>query len=115
MKSPIAMAALTAALAALAAQPAAAQPAATQPPKHSNSKAPWDVTADHMETHNAECVAIFTGSAEALQDTSRLRADKMIVVRYIAESRRLAIRTSRFASVLMQIKRECDAAGLEPA
>ena len=36
-----------------------------------------DVTADHMETHNADCIAIFTGSAEALQDAARLRADVM--------------------------------------
>jgi lipopolysaccharide export system protein LptA len=69
MKSPIAMAALMAA--ALAAQPAAAQLA-----KH--PKQPIDVTADHLETHNSDCTAIWTGSAEALQDTSRLRADTMI-------------------------------------
>jgi lipopolysaccharide export system protein LptA len=85
MKSPIAMAAVMA-LAALAVQPAAAQPAggqtaagqtaATQPANH--SKGPIDVTADHLETHNTDCTAIWTGSAEALQDTSRLRADKMI-------------------------------------
>lgn len=65
MKSLIAMAALAA---ALAAQPAAAQLA-------KNSKGPIDITADQLETHNTECVSVWTGSAEALQDTSRLRAD----------------------------------------
>lgn len=69
MKSLIAMAALTALTAALfAAEPAAAQLA-------KNSKAPVDVTADQLETHNADCVYVYTGSAEALQDTARLRAD----------------------------------------
>jgi lipopolysaccharide export system protein LptA len=74
MKSPIAMAApiaLAMALAALAAQPAAAQ-------LNRNSKAPWDVSADHAEMHNAECTVIYNGSAEALQDTSRLRANTLI-------------------------------------
>jgi len=68
MKSLIAMAALAAAV--LAVQPAAAQ--------SKNSKAPFDVSADQLETHSADCVAIYTGSAEALQETSRLRADTMI-------------------------------------
>jgi lipopolysaccharide export system protein LptA len=66
MKSPILMAALLAVL--TAASPAAAQLA-------KNSKAPVDVTADQLETHNADCVYVYTGSAEALQDTARLRAD----------------------------------------
>jgi lipopolysaccharide export system protein LptA len=70
MKSPIAMAALMA-VAAFAAQPACAQLA-----KH--PKQPIDITADHLETHNTDCTAIWTGSAEALQDTSRLRADTMV-------------------------------------
>jgi lipopolysaccharide export system protein LptA len=70
MKSLIAMAALGAAV-ALTAQPAAAQLA-------KSSKQPIDVTADHLETHSADCVAIWTGSAEALQDNARLRADRMI-------------------------------------
>ena len=69
MKSPIAMAALAAAVLAV-------QPAAAQSPK--NSKAPFDVSADQLETHSADCVAIYSGSAEALQDTSRLRSDVMI-------------------------------------
>jgi hypothetical protein len=44
----------------------------------------------------------------------KVHADKLEVVRYIAEGRRLAIRSRRFASVFMQLKRDCDAAGLEP-
>src|SRR5437588_9546976 len=73
MKSLIALAApfaLLIAAAGLAVQPAAAQ--------SKNSKAPFDVTADQLETHSADCVAIYSGSAEALQDSSRLRADTMI-------------------------------------
>jgi lipopolysaccharide export system protein LptA len=71
MKSLIAMAALAAAT--LAVQPAAAQPAAAQPAKA--AKGPIDITADQLETHNADCVSVWTGSAEALQDAARLRAD----------------------------------------
>jgi lipopolysaccharide export system protein LptA len=70
MKSLIAMAAATALL-GLTAQPAAAQLAP-------HSKAPVDVTADQLETHNTECTYVYTGSAEALQDTARLRADVLI-------------------------------------
>jgi lipopolysaccharide export system protein LptA len=70
MKSPIAMAVLAAA-AVLAAQPAAAQSA-------KDAKAPYDVSADQLETHSADCVAIYSGSAEALQAASRLRADVLI-------------------------------------
>lgn len=44
----------------------------------------------------------------------KLHADKMVVVRYSPEQKRLAIRSRRFASVLMHAKRDCDAAGLEP-
>jgi hypothetical protein len=36
-------------------------------------------------------------------------------VRYIAEGNKLALKARRFASVLLQIKRDCDMAGLEPA
>jgi lipopolysaccharide export system protein LptA len=68
MKSLIAMAALM--VTALAAQPAAAQ-------LLKNSKAPWDITADHGEVM-ADCSAVWSGSAEALQANSRLRADTMI-------------------------------------
>jgi lipopolysaccharide export system protein LptA len=60
---------LTAALAAaLLAGPAAAQLA-------TNSNAPVDITADELETANNACTSIWRGHAEALQDTSRLRAD----------------------------------------
>jgi lipopolysaccharide export system protein LptA len=56
------------AAALLAAQPAAAQLAA-------KSDAPVDITADELEVVQGECASIWKGSAEALQDTSRLRAD----------------------------------------
>ncbi|HEX3365925.1 LptA/OstA family protein [Phenylobacterium sp.] len=80
MKSLIAIAALAAALAAqpAAAQPAPAQAAAAQKPASSNSKAPVDITADQAEMHNNDCEYVYTGSAEALQETSRLRADVLI-------------------------------------
>jgi lipopolysaccharide export system protein LptA len=57
-----------AAAAALLAAPAAAQLA-------QNSDAPVDLTADELEVLNAQCLSIWRGSAEALQDQSRLRAD----------------------------------------
>jgi hypothetical protein len=38
----------------------------------------------------------------------------MLVVRYSPNDKRLAIRTRRFASVFMQVKHDCDAAGVEP-
>ena len=57
-----------AAAALLAAQPAAAQVAA-------KSDSPVDITADELEVVQGQCVSIWKGSAEALQDTSRLRAD----------------------------------------
>lgn len=63
-----AAAALAGALAAVVAQPAAAQLATA-------SKAPVDITADELEVQNAQCTSIWRGSAEALQDTSRLRAN----------------------------------------
>jgi len=61
-------AALALVTAALAAGPATAQIAR-------NSDAPVDMTADELEVVNAQCLAIWRGSAEALQDNSRLRAD----------------------------------------
>lgn len=48
-------------------------------------------------------------------DAAKLHAERIEIVRYIAEGNRLAIKVRRFASVLMQIKRECDQAGLDPA
>ncbi|MET0272787.1 MAG: LptA/OstA family protein [Phenylobacterium sp.] len=60
---------ITAALLALA----AAAPAAAQLP--SDSRAPWDVTADELEVNNTDCTSVWRGSAEALQETTRLRAN----------------------------------------
>ena len=65
MKSLVCVAAIAAA--------ALAQPTAAQAP--SNSKSPWDVVADTLDTSNSTCEAIYRGNAEALQDTTRLRAD----------------------------------------
>src|SRR5258708_18020992 len=45
----------------------------------------------------------------------KLHAERIEIVRYIPETSRLAIKSRRFASVLMQIKRERDAAGRDPA
>jgi lipopolysaccharide export system protein LptA len=40
-------------------------------------KGPVDITADQLTGHNKDCEAIYTGNAEALQGTSRLRANEM--------------------------------------
>jgi len=48
-------------------------------------------------------------------DAAKAHPEKVEVVRYMAEEKRLAVKVRRFASVLMQVKRECDAAGLEPS
>lgn len=64
--------AVAAALVALTALGSAA-PAGAQ--LAGNSDAPVDITADELEVLNAQCLAIWRGSAEALQDNSRLRAD----------------------------------------
>ena len=50
-----------------------ASPAAAQLATHSD--APVDITADELEVVNGQCQAIWKGKAEALQDTTRLRAD----------------------------------------
>jgi lipopolysaccharide export system protein LptA len=39
------------------------------------SNAPVDISADQLEVQNQKCLAIYSGDAEALQDTSRLRAN----------------------------------------
>ena len=41
------------------------------------SKAPVDITADQLEVQNAQCLTVWKGAAEALQDTSRLRANTL--------------------------------------
>jgi lipopolysaccharide export system protein LptA len=56
--------------AALAAAPARAQIAP-------EGKGPVAITADQLTGHNKECEAIYSGNAEALQGTSRLRANVM--------------------------------------
>jgi lipopolysaccharide export system protein LptA len=44
-----------------------------------NSNAPIDITADSAEVVNSQCMAIWRGSAEALQGQTRLRADTIKV------------------------------------
>ena len=44
-----------------------------------NSKAPIDITASTAEVISAQCQTIWRGSAEALQDRTRLRADTIKV------------------------------------
>lgn len=44
-----------------------------------HSKAPIDITADTAEVSNARCVAIWRGSAEAIQENTHLRADTITV------------------------------------
>jgi lipopolysaccharide export system protein LptA len=61
------------AVAAIVCGLAASSPAAAQLAQ--NSDAPLDITADELEVINAQCQATYKGGAEALQDTSRLRAD----------------------------------------
>jgi lipopolysaccharide export system protein LptA len=39
------------------------------------SNGPVDISADQLDVQNQKCMAIYTGDAEALQDTSRLRAN----------------------------------------
>ncbi|HUA50778.1 MAG TPA: hypothetical protein VMB81_01365 [Candidatus Sulfotelmatobacter sp.] len=48
-------------------------------------------------------------------DAAKTYPEKVEVVRYMADEKRLAVKVRRFASVLMQVKRDCDAAGLEPS
>jgi len=59
--------------AALLAVCALAAPAAAQLAR--DTDAPIDLTADELEVVNAQCLAIWRGSAEALQADSRLRSD----------------------------------------
>ncbi len=53
----------------------------------STSKAPVDITADQAEVVQSKCMAIWRGAAEAVQDTSRLRADTITVFSRIKPSR----------------------------
>jgi lipopolysaccharide export system protein LptA len=44
-----------------------------------HSKAPIDITADQAEVSNARCLAIWRGSAEAVQEKTRILADTLTV------------------------------------
>lgn len=59
---------IVAMLAVAAAWPSAGQPAAS-------SNVPIDITADELEVQNSQCISVWRGAAEALQDKARLRAD----------------------------------------
>ena len=63
------------ALTALAATLACAAPGAAWAQLAAGSKAPVDVSADQLVVEQNQCRASYKGEAEALQDTSRLRAD----------------------------------------
>jgi len=60
-------------LLSLAAALSVAAPALAQLAPSSN--APVDVTADQLQVENQKCLATYSGDAEALQATSRLRAN----------------------------------------
>jgi lipopolysaccharide export system protein LptA len=64
------LAAAAGALALAAGAPAIAQ-------VDSDSGAPVDITADALEVINSQCMSIWSGAAEALQDRTRLRADTL--------------------------------------
>jgi len=51
------------------------------------SGAPVDITADQLDVQNQKCLAIYTGDAEALQDTSRLRANTITIYNKILAPR----------------------------
>jgi hypothetical protein len=48
-------------------------------------------------------------------DRGRLYNERVEVVRYSPDDKVLAVRIRRFGSVLLQVKRDCDGEGLEPA
>jgi lipopolysaccharide export system protein LptA len=75
-------AALTVALNLLWSAAAVAQTDTHSPDTHSpdtHSKAPIDITADQAEVSNTRCVAIWRGSAEAVQEKTRILADTLTV------------------------------------
>jgi lipopolysaccharide export system protein LptA len=53
---------------------ATAWPAAAQAP---GGNGPLDMAADEMEVQQSQCISIWRGAAEALQEGARLRADVM--------------------------------------
>jgi lipopolysaccharide export system protein LptA len=63
------------ALLPVAATLALAAPSAVVAQLAPSSNAPVDVTADQLEVQNHNCLAIWSGDAEALQANSRLRAN----------------------------------------
>jgi lipopolysaccharide export system protein LptA len=68
---------IAAAVAAVSVQVCA--PSAAHAQADIRSNAPIDITADEAEVVNSKCLAIWRGSAEALQKDTRLRADTISV------------------------------------
>jgi lipopolysaccharide export system protein LptA len=52
---------------------------AADPQDITHSKSPIDITADQADVSNTKCIAIWRGSAEAVQDTTHLRADTITI------------------------------------
>jgi len=52
-----------------------------------DSSAPVDLTADQLEVANAQCMATWRGSAEALQADARLRADVLKIYNQVGAAR----------------------------
>ena len=61
----------------LAAALAAGAPMAANAQVAPASHGPIDITADQLLVQQGQCMANYSGNAEALQDTSRLRADSL--------------------------------------
>lgn len=75
------------ALTLLAGPLAAATPGAAWAQLAGASSAPIDTTADQLVVQNAQCEASYKGQAEALQDTSRLRADVINIFNKVTPGR----------------------------
>lgn len=71
----------------LAAPLVCAAPGAAWAQLASASKAPIDVTADQLVVEQGQCRASYKGAAEALQETSRLRADTIDLYNKAEEAR----------------------------
>lgn len=73
--------------AAVALSVAAASPASAQLARGANSNAPIDLTADELEVTNAQCLAVWRGSAEALQADARLRSDVLKIWSHVGPAK----------------------------
>ena len=71
-----------------------------------NSDAPVDLTADELEVLNSQCLSIWRGSAEALQDNARLRADVLKTFFQVTGATRTGSATSTNCGALARIEAE---------